>query len=314
MIKKFILIKNIKVQKANALSSPYTIGFPAITSWLGAVHALQRHIKNNFVDLSDLEFKAVGIVCHNFSLNIFKESYDNHIILSKNPSATRKDHKFLNTNKSFIPEATCNLDCSLLIEHNIQNQNNKWRKLYESVNRVLNTKLKIAGGDILSFKSMGEDGVFLIDEHNEMELRKLTRKLMPGYFIKERRDLIIDSMKEGHFALSALLDHLKVTSVFQTDKDGKVYLEKSRKGPGWIVPIATGFQGITDIKTVKGQRDFNVPHRFAEVVVTLGEFMMPYRVQNLDEMLWHYCVKQDSNLYICQQKNNNFKEEQSEKK
>ncbi len=309
MLRHFILIKNIKVQKANALSSPYTIGFPAITSWLGAVHALQRYVKTSHENLSEVKFKAVGITCHKFHLNIFKENYDNNIILSKNPPATRKDEKFVKNeksqNKAFIPLATCDLDCSLLIEHNIQNNN--WPFLREAVNKSLHAKIKIAGGDILSFEKVNEDEMFLIDEHDESELRKLTRKLMPSYLIKERRDLMIDSMKENNSvdAIDALLDHLKVTHSSEKDNEGNIYWEQNRKELGWIVPIATGFQGITEIKKVKGQRDFNVPHRFAESIVTLGEFIMPYRIQHLDEMLWHYCVNPDSNLYICQQKNNN---------
>lgn len=50
-MKSVLLIPYIKIQNANALSSPYTIGFPAMTAWLGAVHALQRQlIKNGFLD------------------------------------------------------------------------------------------------------------------------------------------------------------------------------------------------------------------------------------------------------------------------
>ena len=124
---------------------------------------------------------------------------------------------------------------------------------------------------------------------------------MPGYFIKERRDLMLNSMKEGRYALDALLDHLKVTNSCKKDEKGNVYWVQERKCPGWIVPIATGFQGITAIKKVSGQRDFNTPHRFAEAVVTLGEFVMPYRIQKLDEMLWRYHVSPDKNLYLCQQ-------------
>ena len=36
-MKTYILISNIKIHNANAMSSPYTIGFPAMTAWLGPV-------------------------------------------------------------------------------------------------------------------------------------------------------------------------------------------------------------------------------------------------------------------------------------
>ena len=35
-MKKVLLIPHVKILNANALSSPYTIGFPAMTAWLGA--------------------------------------------------------------------------------------------------------------------------------------------------------------------------------------------------------------------------------------------------------------------------------------
>jgi len=40
-MKDILLIPNLKIHKANALSSPYTIGFPAMTAWLGFMHALE---------------------------------------------------------------------------------------------------------------------------------------------------------------------------------------------------------------------------------------------------------------------------------
>ena len=50
-MKRILLIPQIKVLNANALSSPYTIGFPAMTAWLGAVHALQRKLNDQFTNL-----------------------------------------------------------------------------------------------------------------------------------------------------------------------------------------------------------------------------------------------------------------------
>ena len=44
-MKKYILIPELKIHNANALSSSLTIGVPAMTAWLGAVHALERRIR-----------------------------------------------------------------------------------------------------------------------------------------------------------------------------------------------------------------------------------------------------------------------------
>jgi CRISPR-associated protein Csy2 len=106
--------------------------------------------------------------------------------------------------------------------------------------------------------------------------------------------------------MDALLDYLTVkhrSKEVETEKgEKKVEWSSRRKEAGWIVPIATGFHGITELAQARNQRDPNIPHRFAESVVTLGEFIMPRHIHNLDNMLWHYHVDQGKNLYLCQQK------------
>ncbi len=69
---------------------------------------------------------------------------------------------------------------------------------------------------------------------------------------------------------------------------------------GWIVPIATGFHGISELGSAQNQRDPETPHRFAEAVVTLGEFTMPYHLESIEDLLWHYHYDAENNLYLCQ--------------
>ncbi|PUZ78445.1 type I-F CRISPR-associated protein Csy2, partial [Acinetobacter baumannii] len=51
-MRHFLLIPHLKLHNANAMSSPYTIGFPAMTAWLGAVHALQRKLQTKDCDVA----------------------------------------------------------------------------------------------------------------------------------------------------------------------------------------------------------------------------------------------------------------------
>jgi len=126
---------------------------------------------------------------------------------------------------------------------------------------------------------------------------------MPGYTLIERRELIVDAMQQGQDAIDAILDYLKITHHCEQDENENITWTSHRKTTGWIVPIATGFHGITELGVAKNQRDSNTPHRFAESVVTLGEFVMPYRIKSLDDMLWHYHTDLDNNLYLCRQNN-----------
>ena len=293
-MKTILLLPRIQIQNANALSSPYTIGFPAMTAWLGAVHALQR--KLNQAGFEDVQFKSVGVACHDLNLQTYKGrgDYVHSIIGIGNP--LDKD----GSRPAFIEEARCHLTVSLIIE-----VEGLRKPQHEDFLLALNSclhSLKIASGDILNFR---EPNLFKVDEFEPVEVRALMRKLMPSYVLIERRELIIDAMQNGQNAIDALLDYLTIQHRCIEQDDDTIEWTKKRKTDGWIVPIATGFHGITELGKAENARDTTTPHRFAESVVTLGEFVMPHRIKKLDSMLWHYNADLENNLYLCQQNSHN---------
>jgi CRISPR-associated protein Csy2 len=162
--------------------------------------------------------------------------------------------------------------------------------------------MKMAGGDIFGFKKPTLDR---IEDASEDDMKRIRRKLMPSYAIVERRDLMLEAMKSGLDAMDALLEYVTINHSCEKDEEGKVLWTSKRKSAGWIVPIATGFQAISELGKAKNQRDANKPHCFAESVVTLGEFKMLYKIASLDEILWHYSVDKEHRLYLCKQNKNN---------
>lgn len=308
----FLLIPHLKLHNANAMSSPYTIGFPAMTAWLGALHALQRKLKQQGCDLN---LNKVAVSCHDFDLQTYKgeRDFEHSIIINKTPLIFDKKY---NTRypkgtyssqfdapligDGFIEEARCHLEVSLLVE--IESSSKRQRdQLLEIVPSIV-ASMKFASGDVLSVKNCSILD-FNDEEDQDKELRPILNKLMLGHVLIERRDLVIQSMKEGKDALDSILDYLKVTHSSTQDEDGKVTWTSKRKAQGWLVPIAVGFQGISELRHAKNQRDVNTPHRFAESVLTLGEFVMPYRIESIDQLLWQYHVDLENNLYLCQNQN-----------
>ncbi len=286
----FLLIPHLKIHDANAISSPYSIGFPAMTAWLGAVHALQRKLKQQGCNLN---LNKVAVSCHDFNLQTYKGRGDfvHSIVGTANP--LDKD----GNRPAFIEEARCHLDVSLLIE--IEASSKKQREQLLEIVQGIVASMKFASGDVLS---IGPCSILNFDEDEDQEkvLRPILNKLMLGHVLIERRDLVIQSMQEGKDALDSVLDYLKVTHSSTQDDDGKVTWTSKRKAQGWLVPIAVGFQGISELGQAKNQRDANTPHRFAESVLTLGEFVMPYRIETIDQLLWQYHVDLENNLYLCQ--------------
>jgi len=303
-IKRLLLLSHIKVHNANALSSPFTIGFPAMTAWLGAVHALQR--KLNTQGHSDIKFNSVAVISHQCDLQTHKgvDDFVHSIIGTGNPLDKT------GARSAFIEEARCHLTVSLVVEYTGIEKDDEL-EVREKIAHILNSNMKMAGGDILTFKA---PQFFKVENGNTADLSALTRKLMPGYALIERRDLMTQAMSAGQDAMDALLDNLVVhhhcEKVADEMNEEKVIWTSKRKNQGWLVPIATGFHGLTELGEAKNQRDPNTPHRFAESVVTLGEFKMPHSIKSIDEILWRYQTDQTNNLYLCAQTQKNIQTEQ----
>ncbi|MDI9817689.1 MULTISPECIES: type I-F CRISPR-associated protein Csy2 [unclassified Legionella] len=299
MSNNLILLPRIQVQNANALSSPFTIGFPAMTAWLGAVHALQRKLQTYNMTVI---FSAVGVVVHRFDLQTYKGRGDfvHSIIGTGNPlepNSEKGKPKGNAVRPSFIEEARCHLEVSLIVEYSgIEAQDEQL--MLERVYQLMLGNMKLAGGDILNCK----------EPEILRDFQKAKRKLMPGYALIERRDLMRAAMEQGQDAMEAMLDYVAVHHSCTKDivnGQERVSWQRRRKptGPdgqtGWIVPIATGFHGISELGTAINQRDPGTPHRFAESLVTLGEFKMPYRLESPEDLLWRYRIELENNLYLC---------------
>ncbi|WP_158134773.1 type I-F CRISPR-associated protein Csy2 [Vibrio navarrensis] len=283
-----LILPHLKIHNANALSSPFTIGFPAMTAWLGFVHALERKLSQ--AGLSDLMLHSAAVVSHRCDVQTHKGEGDfvHSIIGTANP--LDKD----GSRSAFIEEARCHLDVSLVIEWSGNKDEVQQPEFTQQLQAVIAT-MKVAGGDVLAVGKPSVKSVITEDDTG-----RVLRQLMPGYVLIERRDLMIDAMQQGDDAIDALLGYLAVHHRCEQLEDQSVVWHSQRKTSGWIVPIATGFQGISPLGEAKNQRDPSVPHRFAESVVTLGEFVMVHKIKHLDDILWQYHPDLENDLYLCQ--------------
>ncbi|WP_371193449.1 type I-F CRISPR-associated protein Csy2 [Glaciecola sp. SC05] len=286
-LKRLLIIPRIQVQNANALSSPFTIGFPAMTAWLGAVHTLQRKLQQT--GFAGIQFSAVGVVSHQFDLQTHRHKGDfvTSIIGTGNPLDKEGNRP------SFIEEARAHLTASLIIEYTGLDADDKGRALNQ-INKLVQSQLKIAGGDILAFEQ-----AYFTNTENTTDTQKVLRKLMPGYVLLERRELMQATMANGKDALEALIDYLVIHQSC-SKIDEKVHWTSARKQKGWLVPIAVGFQGVSPVGQALNQRDTDTPHRFAEAVVTLGEFRMAHHITEIETLLWSYQTDLENHLYLCE--------------
>lgn len=257
---KTILLSHVTANNCNAMSGPFVVGFPAMTGWLGFTHALQR--------LLGIEVKKTGVVVHRFHLDTTGSSpntYSKTTLLANKHGNTKKD--------SISPECYCSLTVSIIITYD---NPSKVDMSSDIIRKTIMSRLKLVGGDINTIKQ-----IRLMDINKKNDWYKLRRKLMPSYAIINRRGLAISKMMEGMDAADMIIDAASPTAEL-----------------GWIVPNCVGYQCLTEPEFVQNQRDQTKPHRFAEPILTLCQFIMPYTIDKMDNMLWEYKI--DNNLYYCE--------------
>ena len=62
-VKNLLVLPRLRVQNANAISSPMTWGFPAMSAFVGLMHALERKLAEASLPVS---LGRVGVICHDF--------------------------------------------------------------------------------------------------------------------------------------------------------------------------------------------------------------------------------------------------------
>ena len=75
-----------------------------------------------------------------------------------------------------------------------------------------------------------------------------------------------------------------------------------RKKPGWLVPLPVGYAALSPLHgagEVENARDDSTPFRFVESLYSLGEWVSPHRMTNLNQLLWHSTADTEKGLYRC---------------
>lgn len=310
-----ILLPRLRVQNANAISGPLSWGFPSPTAFTGFVHALERKLAGLLSD----GFAGVGIICHHFEPQVSQPAGRRHRVfcLSRNPVG--KDGGAPAT----IEEGRAHLEISLLIGVRDYFSDAEGQYLAEDLQHAAYS-MRLAGGSPLYRPgkryaaswhpvagNVADDGT---------SFRKLRRRLLPGFALVQRDDLLKAHLAEmrqtapASTALDALLDLSRLnvepvaTPASEAGKPDEVRWE-IRKKPGWLVPLPIGYAGISDLYEpgqVANTRDDSTPFRFVESLYSLGEWVSPHRIQCFEQLLWTQEADAEMGLYRCHNRHAEF--------
>ena len=280
-----VLLPHIRIENANAVSG-FTWGFPAMTHFLGYVHALSRKINAHY----GVRLDGCAVISNEHHVQAYSSGRDYQFSLTRNPLT-----KEGNT-ASFNEEGRMHLTVSLLIECQGEIENGEYGKaeLCDAL-RTLCPGQKLAGGSIVGMR----DPQIFSSPENENQLRKILWRLMPGFVLYDRSEWLMEHYRERQLhqpdcaLLDAWLDFSSIVYRAEQPEEGDearwVYQPKPR--PGYLVPLMCGYQRISPLYSageVENARDGTTPFAFAEAVYGIGEWRGLHRVADIEPILWRY--------------------------
>ena len=310
-----LVLPRLRVQNANAISSPLTWGFPAITAFAGFMTALERRLGPD----AGLAFRRVGVVCHGFEPQVTRGGYVRTFHLTRNPVLAD------GSTAAIVEEGRVHLDVTLVFDVDLQARAIGTAERAQLAGRIadLAAGMRLAGGSVmpplagvprhatrpwLQPMPEGDDGI--------KEFRRLRRRWLPGFALVSRDDLLQARLAELRQSrpdatpLDAWLDLSRMNHrAVQIRKDDPrtgqpvdtVEWQTDRRA-GWLVPVPVGFAALSGPHapgTVSGTRDPSVPFTFVESVYSVGQWVSPHRLNDLDDLLWQSEHRADKGLYRC---------------
>ncbi|GAB7537292.1 type I-F CRISPR-associated protein Csy2 [Burkholderia sp. 3C] len=321
-MKALLVLPHLRIQNANAISGPFTHGFPSITAITGLMWALQRNLSSAGIPL---RLHRVGVICHRAE-ELVADGYVKTFRLTRNP--VEKD----GSTASIVEEGRMHLDITLLFDvgpssdaaspglHQPQQLADWAQQIGEMVARM-----RVAGGSVLPAHSLPgrrtQPWIAALPGDYDEQVRlfaRWRRQWLPGHALVGRDDLL----EARHRMLretqpeATLLDAWLHAARFNHEPldaaqqgSGKAGDDRVRwgdpmrsQGAGWTVPIPVGYAALAPLQepgAVANTRDPSIPFAWVESVYSFGEWLSPHRLTHPHELMWAPETDTERGLYRC---------------
>lgn len=307
-----LLMPRIRVQNANAISSPMTWGFPAMTAFLGLMTGLERRLGRE----AGIAFRSVGVVCHGFEAQVTTEGYTHAFHLTRNPVLAD------GSTAGIIEEGRVHLELTLVFDVLLCSDKLGEAERQALMDLVAHTLagMRLAGGSIMPAMPMARTQsvkpMLVLEAENDsdksQQFRQLMRRCLPGFALVSRDDLLQQRLAEMQkvtpeaSTLDAWLDlsrwnHHAISGSDAAEESPSEWQTDAR--PGWTVPIPVGYAALSALHpagSVANARDAHTPFRFVETLWSIGQWVSPHRLKKLDDLLWYANTEGDTqDVYRC---------------
>jgi CRISPR-associated protein Csy2 len=311
-----LVLPRLRVQNANAISSPMTWGFPSITAFTGLMTALERRLGRD----AGIAFFSVGVICHGFEPQVTRGGYTRAFHLTRNP--VLQD----GSTGGIVEEGRAHLDITLVFDVTLSSALLGEAERAQLAARIgdLVAGMRIAGGSVMpvlpgALRRPSRAQLLLVSDNLEQrskDFRQLRRRWLPGYALVSRDDLLAARLAElqknalDATLLDAWLDlarlnyratrHVKIDDKTGESIDTVEWASDARAG--WIVPIPVGFAPLSNVHpagAVAGARDPGVPFCFVESVYSIGQWISPHRLNDVKDLFWEPIRDPVTGLYRC---------------
>ena len=180
--------------------------------------------------------------------------------------------------------------------------------------------MRIAGGSVLPGRDWRSRPELVLLGGDAEDLRRnfryLRRRWLPGFALVSRDKLLRNRL--AHLrkatptatALDALLDLARFNwqpvrpeaIADESDTTPKRVEWKPEPRDGWIVPIPVGYGALSELFPpghVQNARDGKTSFRFVESLYSIGQWVSPHRLTDVNQLLWYATTDTESGLYRC---------------
>lgn len=289
-INHYLLMDKVVIEGANAISSPLTYGFPAISGFMGAIHALNRKLMAHGWKV---ELSGVLIACHELHV----QSYRPHRFADYTFNQSRNPVKKDGGTAAIVEEGKVHLTVSLVAEvsadYDTADELDDSTEHFSKLCRQLLMKQRMAGGSV---REIGT--VELLSSEQTADIPK---RLLPAFVLVDAKNDLLEITKElqekepNATELDALIEvaTLHHQPVAKTVNSSGWQTSSVKKGRGWLTPMPIGFQAIAPAfapGNLENSRTNQYPSQYVEAVYSLGKWIFPNRLRTnlLSHYFWRY--------------------------